>query len=328
MKACLLTVLSLLVASSSLAQQLPYTEKQVIAYAKAIDVKTLDPLLPSERLEDWLRSGLPRAHKLTWIVEDTCWIKPFKDEDYPLCVKIEVSRNDQWAWFLVQIGTWHKGIVGPPKLADFGIAIIEEGPGVFQTGYAERLSDLPGLLDQLQAPIIDGVRKLYKEIVAHHPMGIPAGEEKAAIWPLLSKRLAGQLQTAQACEEDYFRQHQTTDSGAKPAWLKTSLFSGDRTRAIPTSSFACSKGPQKDGSFLVDVELTYTPDPMRSLHQIWGAEARVVAEDGRFVVDDVRIFDNDYIDGHSLTEGPSHLLSESFVGCDGSRWTGVAATNK
>jgi hypothetical protein len=45
MKACLLATLSILVASSSLAQ-LPYTEKQVIAYAKSIDVKTLDPSLP------------------------------------------------------------------------------------------------------------------------------------------------------------------------------------------------------------------------------------------------------------------------------------------
>ena len=151
MKACLLATLSLLAATSS-AAQLPYTEKQVIAYAKSIDVKTLDPLLRSERLEDWLQSGLPRAHKMTWIVEDTCWNKPFKDEDYPLCVKIEVSRNDQSAWFLVQIGTLHNGIIGPPHLSDFGIAIIEEGPGVNQTGYAERLSDLPGLLDQPRRP--------------------------------------------------------------------------------------------------------------------------------------------------------------------------------
>lgn len=220
MKACLLTVLSLLVASSSLAQR-PYTEKQVIDYAKSIDVKTLDPSLSSQRLEDWLQSGPPRAHTLTWIVEDTCWNRPFKDEDYPLCAKIEVSRNEQSGWFLIQIGTLHKGIVGPPHLYDFGIAIIdEEGPGVNQTGYAERLSDLPGLLDQHQAPIIDGVRKLYKEIVAHHPIGIPAGAEKATIWPLLSKKLTGQLQAAQACEEDYFRQHQTTDIATKPVWLK------------------------------------------------------------------------------------------------------------
>jgi hypothetical protein len=328
MKACLVAVLSLLVVSSALAQR-AYTEKQVIAYAKAIDVKMLDPSLSSQRLEDWLRSGPPRAPKVTWLVEDTCWNRPFKDQDYPLCAKIEVSRNDQRVRFLVQIGTWHKGIVGPPKLADFGIAIIDdEGPGVNQTGYAERLSDLPGLLDQRQATIVDGVRKLYEEIVAHHPMGIPTGAEKATIWPLLSKRLTGQLQTAQGCEEDYFRQHQTTDSAAKPSWMKTGIFSGDGTRALPTFSFACSKGPQKDGSFLVDVELAYTPDPMSSLHQMWGAEARVVAEDGRFVVDDVRIFDNDSIDGRSSTEGPSHLLSESFVGCDGSRWTGVAATNE
>jgi hypothetical protein len=58
MKACLLVTLSFLAVSSSAAQH-PYTEKQVIAYAKSIDVKTLDPLLPSERIEDWLQSGPP-----------------------------------------------------------------------------------------------------------------------------------------------------------------------------------------------------------------------------------------------------------------------------
>jgi len=43
--------------------------------------------------------------------------------------------------------------------------------------------------------------------------------------------------------------------------------------------------------------------------------ARVISENGQFVVDDVRIFNR------FPAEGPSHLLSASFTGCDGSHWT-------
>jgi hypothetical protein len=46
----------------------------------------------------------------------------------------------------------------------------------------------------------------------------------------------------------------------------------------------------------------------------------VKAEDGRFVVDDVRLFSDDAIDG------PSRLLSDSFTGCDGPNWVGVGST--
>ena len=54
----------------------------------------------------------------------------------------------------------------------------------------------------------------------------------------------------------------------------------------------------------------------------WQVEVRVISENGQFVVDDVRIFDR------FPAEGPSHLLSESFTGCDGSQWTGMDAVKK
>jgi hypothetical protein len=84
MKACFLAMLPLLLASSSSAQ-LPYTQEQAIAYAKSIDVQTLDPSLPSQRLEEWLQSGPPHAHIWSWRVADPAisnqtirmWIIPF-----------------------------------------------------------------------------------------------------------------------------------------------------------------------------------------------------------------------------------------------------------
>jgi hypothetical protein len=321
MKACFLAMLSLLIASPFIAQpsaQFPYTEEQVITYAKSIDVRSLDPSLPSQRLEDWLQSGPPHTQVLRWWV--TCDLKEPEFLGSPLCVRIEFSRNGEWGYFLIQVGTLPKGIVAPPKLYA-GINLM--GEDSWDTmGYAERLSDLPTLLDHPNRLITSEVRKLYEEVVAYHSIGIPAGAVKAVIWPLLSKRLTRQLETVQACQDDYARQHPIADGTPKPTWLTTDIFYGDGNGFLPNYSHASHREPQKDGSFLVFVNLAHTPDRTSASDHTWWVAARVIDEDGRYVVDDVRIFDS------FLPGSPSHLLSESFAGCDGSHWTGVVATKE
>jgi len=158
--------------------------------------------------------------------------------------------------------------------------------------------------------------------VAHHLIGIPAGVKLATIRSYLSKRLAERLQTAQACQDDYSRQHPAPSGSSKPGWLKAGLFSGEASHASPVDAVASRKEKQKDGSFLVYVVL----EPVEALighgrtafhgGYSWLVEARVLSENEQFVVDDVRIFDR------FPAEGPSHLLSDSFTGCDGSHWTG------
>lgn len=325
MKACFLAVLSLL-AASTFPAQLPYTEKQVIAYAKSIDVHLLDPSLPSQRLEDWLQSGPPHAHVWSWRVEDTCDLKPDDSNvDYPLCAKVTFGREGENGWFLVQVGTIRSGIIGRPQLY-YGVGVWE---GLFvSTGGSERLSDLPALLDQ--PAVTGGVQKLYQEIVAHHPIGVPTSAEMAIIQPFLSNRLAEQLQTAQTCQDDYSRQHPTPSRIAKPGWLKSGLFSGEGSHASPAYAVVGRKRKQNDASFLVYVELEPVEAVInlghgrRAFHggYTWQVEARVISENGQFVVDDVRIFDR------FPAEGPSRLLSDSFVGCDGSHWTGISAMHK
>ncbi len=124
MKVYIVAMLSFLAASSSAARIL-YTEEQVIVYAKSIDVGTLDPSLPSERLEHWLKSGPPHVHIYSWLVADTCNLKPVSpNEDYPLCARIAFGRNGVKGFFLVQVGTTGKGIVGPPQLYG-GIDFVE-----------------------------------------------------------------------------------------------------------------------------------------------------------------------------------------------------------
>src|SRR5580692_2179003 len=117
MKVSLFTVLLLLAASSAPAQR-HYTESQVITYAKNVDVHTLDPLLPSQRLEDWLKAGSPHA-QIRWDLADSCDEKPDEPNfDYPICAKIWFTRNGEAGSFLVQVGSRHKGIVGSPQLSN------------------------------------------------------------------------------------------------------------------------------------------------------------------------------------------------------------------
>ena len=74
-------------------------------------------------------------------------------------------------------------------------------------------------------------------------------------------------------------------------------------------------------SFLVHMQLGQGAINVCGSH-FWRVAARVINEDGQFVVDDVRVFDC------FSTDGPSRLLSDSFTGCDGPRWTGLTAPQK
>lgn len=329
MKAFVLAMLSLLAASPSMAQR-PYTEKQVIAYSKSIDVHTLDPSLPSQRLEDWLQNGPPHAHIGYWEADDSCDLKDveleFPNRDWPICVRIGFYRDGeqgyrygQGGYLLVQVGDAKKGISGLPQLNQpFSVS---EGANVL-TGGSERLSDLPAILNQ---PVVTGVvQGLYSEIVANHPVGIPSNLEMSALRPYLSRRLAETFQAARACQEDYEHQQSTTRGSARPRWLKSGLFSGDDIHTMPVDAVAVHKEKQNDGSFLVDVDMEPKAAVIKSgrgpiaFHggYTWVAEAHVVSEDGRFVVDNIRVFDR------FPENSASYLLTDLFSGCDGSHWVG------
>jgi len=308
-------------------------EKDAVAYVKAIDVKTLDPSLPSHGLEDWLKSGPPHTDFLMWRLDETCDLMgDSSDADYPRCVRIEFRRGGQEGYFLILIGTLHKGIIGPPQLYE-GIGVFEEA--FVNTGWTDRLSGLPNILDQplISTPVTD----LYEQVVARHPIGIPAGSDKTALWPFLSRRLIQHLETARACQDDYARQHPEGGADAKPAWIHSGIFVGDGKRSAPRFINTGGKELQKDGSYRVSMTAVERNDPgtddsivvgggIRAYRVTpdgqWLIVATVVPENGRFFVDDVRIFDG------PDSDSPSHLLSESFAGCDGTRWTGEHVDTK
>jgi len=182
------------------------------------------------------------------------------------------------------------------------------------------------------------VRQLYRIVVARHPLGIPADADKAAIWPLLSKRLIREFETAKACQDDWFSQHagDTRPGNAahppvtlKPdfAWLEHGLFSGEEDQAAPSAVAVQRTESQNDGAFRVYVRFTYKeafethgrpPNPANTFH--WRGVVIVRSQDGRFAVDDVLLFKV-----HSM-EIESRLSHELTLGCDGPRWVGYGNT--
>jgi hypothetical protein len=166
------------------------------------------------------------------------------------------------------------------------------------------------------------VRQLYDYVVAHHPLGIPTGTDKAALWPLFSSRLGRQLETARACEGDYRRQH--AHEGGKPSfgWLEAGLFSGSDEQALPNEVAVELSESKRNGSVRVYVCFTYhetaatygrAQSPTTAFH--WRGAAIVKKESGHFVIDDVLLFK----DSSMIVES---RLSQMFVGCNGARWVG------
>jgi hypothetical protein len=173
------------------------------------------------------------------------------------------------------------------------------------------------------------VRNLYKQVVARKPIGIPKGADKSAMWPFLSKKLIHQLEVAQSCEVDYFRQHpKSADEKPEFDWLEFGLFSGANERAAPSAVVVTRTGLEKNGSYRVYLRLTYKDsvevngrksDPTNTFH--WNVAAAVITEGEKFVVDDVFLFKD------NSTKIDSRLTS-SFPGCDGEHWMGEKPSGK
>lgn len=137
------------------------------------------------------------------------------------------------------------------------------------------------------------VQELYREVVARHPMGVPDGPAKAAIWPLLSQRLIRAFETRNACDRDWVHRHHDPDHPAKPpGFYEDGLFSGSNEQGYVNGAVVGSAKAQVDGSYLVYVKLwSYlgTEDLATRTGKIyrWRVAARVTSEHGRFVVDDI-----------------------------------------
>jgi hypothetical protein len=346
MKASSLVMLLALVVPSVWSQN-RRIRQQAVSYAKALDVRTFEPSLPSQRLDDFLLSGPAHLDKVRW-QPDACGatLDPSRPDFGPLCVEVSFYRGGLWGNFRLWVGNLEEGVHGSPQLQL--IAVGKEG-SIIPTASSERLSDIPRILDEAASSRVSAaerqreavVWKLYHEVVTHGSIGIPYGAERAAIWPLLSKRLIKILETGQACGSDWDRQNPGPDPSTasrgeplpilKPGfpWLEENLFSGWNEESAPSWAVVERSEAQKDRSYLVYVRLAYQdhgppdqPSTFPPMHL--QAVATVISENRRLVIDDILLV----FDGDESTEGKTHRLSDTFVGCDGPHWIGLATTNR
>ena len=169
---------------------------------------------------------------------------------------------------------------------------------------------------------LDAVRLFYTYITRYQQLGIPYGRAKKALWPLLSQRLAQQLDSLGACDEDYYRRYgeilRANTYKPDTPWLEEGLFTGPNDAATPRTFRIL--GNSAIGESRVDVELgfttkqTYSPD--LGLPPSYDHDEGVVTailENHRWVIDDyVAMYENDEL----------RRLSAGYSQCKGGQWVG------
>ena len=160
---------------------------------------------------------------------------------------------------------------------------------------------------------IDAVRLFYTNITKYRPIGIPDGRAKKALWPLLSKRLAQELDSLQACDDDYYRLYGEIlrANQYKPAtpWLEDGLFSGPNEAACPMKFWILDSRAVGDNR--VDVHLRFKVYQVQD--ERYEGVVTVITENNRWVVDDfVWLGGNDQL----------LRLSGGYSECKGGQWVG------
>jgi len=161
---------------------------------------------------------------------------------------------------------------------------------------------------------LETVRMFYTQLSKYDreygSSGIPSGRSKRAIRPLMSKRLAQEIDALDACDKDYFQRYgeilrARTWKAAIP-WGEAGLFTGPDD-AADGAEFRVL-GSRSVGQNRVDALLAFKQD--------WGesqGDVTVILEKGRWVVDDyVSMYGNDDL----------VRLSAGYSQCKDGRWVG------
>ena len=139
--------------------------KEMLNYARTLDVHSLDPTLPAMGLENWLRS-LPGVENLVWEISPSCELKETEPvssnkNDHAACVKFVFtpgwdpkSHPDAWVYGLITVGTALKGIKGPPQFSRFGFydsMALKRHPSYEPNFDETKLSDLARALAEFSS---------------------------------------------------------------------------------------------------------------------------------------------------------------------------------
>ena len=157
---------------------------------------------------------------------------------------------------------------------------------------------------------LEAVRQFYTYIARYRPLGIPSGRAKKVLRPLLSKRLAQQLDRLEACDADYYGRFGEIlrANQYKPGtpWLEDGLFTGPNDAATPSTFRILSS--RSVGKSRVDVLIAFK--------EAWGdseGDVTAILENNRWVIDDyVAMYENDELE----------RLSAGYTQCKGGQWVG------
>jgi hypothetical protein len=157
---------------------------------------------------------------------------------------------------------------------------------------------------------LDAVRAFYTYITRYQQLGIPHGRARKDLGPLMSKRLAQELDGLQACDDDYYRRYSEIlrANTYKPAtpWLEEGLFTGPNDAATP--SIFHILGSWSVGENRVDALIAFK--------ESWGdpeGDVTAIRENNRWVIDDyAAMYENDEL----------RRLSAGYPECKGGIWVG------
>ena len=161
------------------------------------------------------------------------------------------------------------------------------------------------------------VQTLYQQVLFRKPVGTMKPADRKIFAPYLSVILHRKLDSAIACEDDFFRQNPPKpELPEKPpfAWLENGTFSGgDDEDELRSAQIERSKS-QKDGSVWIYVRLRWGIPPEKP----WFSRviAVVIQGNGHLAVDDL-IYRGEQ--DHPYTERLSDVLS---MGCREGHWVG------
>ena len=178
-------------------------------------------------------------------------------------------------------------------------------------------------LDNTPQATLDAVRVFYTYVTRYQPLGIPRGRAKKALWPLMSKRLGRELDSLQACDDDYYRRYGDILRAHpyKPAipWLEEGLFSGPNEAAGSTKFSILGSRAIGNNRFEVQLRFTqkqtYSPDlGLPPSYDHTGGAVTAILENKQWVIDDfVGTYEND----------ERRRLSDGYPECKSGRWVGA-----
>ena len=309
------------------------TSKQLFSRGETVVVnlqlysRSEQPLLVSRMLDDEFVSFKvvgPDGNEVSWQGEIQAGFKKHSPSDFALLGQYkEISANriislkDKAGFAFDKPGQYSLMAdfsMGPPgKFAPFEV-LAKTPTGAFHAKLAfcieACISEPLQVRNSTPQSALDAVQLFYTYITRYQQIGIPRGRAKKALWPLLSKRLAQQLDSLEACDKDYYRRYgeilrANTYKPGTP-WLEDGLFTGPNDAATPRIFRVLSSRAVGDNR--VDVLIAFKEN--------WGdseGDVTAILENNKWVIDDyVAMYENDDL----------QRLSAGYWECQSGQWVG------